>query len=272
MNYLKTYVNLMRKAQRRDLPPPIYEEHHVFPKSIYGENNYLIKLSPREHYIAHALLYKALIKRYGKNHPKSIKMIYAFKCMHMESSSNIHRYMNSRLFETLRVHHRESLLGENNPMYGISLVGELNPMFGKKHSEETRNKISKKAKERFKKEKSPMYGRSHSLESKQKISLAKKGKSTISPDGRKKISEASKARVFSEETIRKMSAANTGEKNPNFGKVTSKETKNKISKTMSALKWFNDGKKSIRAKECPPGFKPGRGKIPTRKVAHPEPD
>ena len=33
--------------------------------------------------------------------------------------------------------------GENNPMYGTHRAGDSNPMFGKKHSEETKQKMSK---------------------------------------------------------------------------------------------------------------------------------
>ena len=57
MNYLKLYATLVKKAKSRDAPD-LYERHHVFPKSIYGKNNFLVKLSPREHYVAHALLYR----------------------------------------------------------------------------------------------------------------------------------------------------------------------------------------------------------------------
>ena len=45
----------------------------------------------------------------------------------------------------------------------------------------------------------------------------------------------------SEETKKKLSEAKKGEKNPMYGSH-----------------WYNNGDKCIRAKECPPGFVPGR--------------
>ena len=101
MNYLKTYVSLVRKAQTQ--PEPLfYEKHHIFPESIYGKNSNVIKLSPKQHYIAHALLYKALIKRYGIKDKRSIKMIYAFWNMHITRKSKNNGYSNSLLYIRLR--------------------------------------------------------------------------------------------------------------------------------------------------------------------------
>ena len=259
MNYLKAYIKLVRKAQRRDIKPKICEKHHVFPVSIYGKNPYIVKMTPREHYIAHALLHKAFIKRYGKGDQRSIKMTHAFWCMHMKSSSNVERYVNSRLYEKIKQNRNIALCGQNNPMYGVRLIGKLNPMFGKTHMEETRKKISEKAKQRFLRgECNPMKGKTHSEESRRKMSLSKIGVSTITEEGRKRISEAGKNRVFTDETLEKMRLANLGEKNPMFGKTTSLEVKEKIAQSIGKLKWFNDGIKSVRKEECPLGFKPGR--------------
>ena len=50
----------------------------------------------------------------------------------------------------------------------------------------------------------------------------------------------------------------------NKGKKLSEETKNKMSEacklktTNKGTRWFNNGKTNVRAKECPPGFTPGR--------------
>lgn len=70
---------------------------------------------------------------------------------------------------------------KNHPMFGkkhseeskkkisISLVGEKNPFFGKRHTEETKNKISKNHAD-FSKDKHPQYGKHRSEETKLKIS------------------------------------------------------------------------------------------------------
>lgn len=64
----------------------------------------------------------------------------------------------------------------------------------------------------------------------------------------------------SSETKNKISASMRGENNHFYGKKHSDESKKKISATMKSLYWYNNGEINIRAKECPPGFIPGRFK------------
>ena len=42
------------------------------------------------------------------------------------------------------------------------------------------------------------------------------------------------------------------------GKPLSAEHKNKLSEAKKGMRFFNNGEKCVRAKECPPGFTPGR--------------
>lgn len=61
MNYRLHYDRLMLKGKNRDIPKNIYtEKHHIIPRSEGGtdEENNLVKLYPREHFIAHWLLYR----------------------------------------------------------------------------------------------------------------------------------------------------------------------------------------------------------------------
>lgn len=53
--------------------------------------------------------------------------------------------------------------GEKSHFYGSHRTGEQNPMWGKKHSEETKQKISKKAKERFKKNPDEFKGKNNPM-------------------------------------------------------------------------------------------------------------
>ena len=66
----------------------------------------------------------------------------------------------------------------------------------------------------------------------------------LSEETKKKMSEANKGHLVSEETKKKLSEANKGK---NIGNTNVK-----------GKRWFNNGKICIRAKECPPGFVPGR--------------
>ena len=100
---------------------------------------------------------------------------------------------------------------------------------GKHHSEDTRKKI-REAKN----------GKHHSAETRLKISESHKGENHPlfgkhhSDETRQKMSEAHKGRNHSDETRQKMSEAHKGKH------------------------WYNNGVKSIRAKECPKGFVKGR--------------
>ena len=109
MNYLKVYCNLIRKAENRTPPEGYTEKHHTFPKSIFGNNNRIVLLTGREHYIAHALLEKIYIKRYGLKDRKTIKMITAFWCMNNQNTKN--EYFNSYLYESSKIRFIDSIKG-----------------------------------------------------------------------------------------------------------------------------------------------------------------
>ena len=155
MNYLRHYCNLIRKAENRTPPEGYTERHHVFPISIYGKNNRIVILTAREHYIAHCLLEKACIKRYGKNHNKSVRMSHAFWSM---NSRKLH--INSTLYESSKLRHannaRKSIMG-NKHMLGKTHSAEFkekigNVHRGRKRSQETRQKMSESAKGKLKDE------------------------------------------------------------------------------------------------------------------------
>lgn len=147
MNYLKHYCKLIRKAENRKKPDVYVERHHVFPVSIFGKNVRIVNLTAREHYIAHSLLEKICLKRYGINHFKTKKMNYAHVLM--KSKSKLHpdeRYINSILYEHSRKRLSDSKRGKNNPMYGLK--GDKNPFYGKKHTPETIEKMKKNSQDK----------------------------------------------------------------------------------------------------------------------------
>lgn len=80
----------------------------------------------------------------------------------------------------------QSRPGKMNGMYGSSRTGKLNPFFGKKHSTETRKKISMAKKKQSLK---TFLGKSHTEDAKEKMSLAKKGKS-LSESHKMKLRES----------------------------------------------------------------------------------
>jgi hypothetical protein len=177
MNYEKNYydyIMYVKTLERKKNNGVYYEEHHIIPKSIGGNNKKENKvlLTAREHYLAHYLLWKFTDTK---------EMMYAFWCLNNMSRRKI--YLNSRLYEKLKQeiikYQKENFCGSNNIFYG------------RKHTEETKQKISKSKKENpyimseeeknrrkifYKGENNPNYGRKHTDEEKLKMSIASKGR------------------------------------------------------------------------------------------------
>jgi hypothetical protein len=143
----------MRKAEYRGWTkksaPCYVEEHHILIKAIFGENDRVVYLTAREHFIAHLLLWKACRKRYGVQHWKTAKTGKALQSMSMKSKFTVNRYvLSSREFEIARVANIESMLGDNhwsrqegavNPLIALNkdpvraqYIGEIN---GKREKE-----------------------------------------------------------------------------------------------------------------------------------------
>jgi hypothetical protein len=85
MDTFKHYSRLVRKAQNRVLTDRV-DKHHIFPRSIFGENNHLVSLTEREHYVAHLFLWDICKKRYGKDHEYTKKMATAVYLMGHKNS------------------------------------------------------------------------------------------------------------------------------------------------------------------------------------------
>ena len=92
--------------------------------------------------------------------------------------------------------------------------------------------------------KSPRCGKSHTEETKRKISAANTGKHA-SEDARRKMSESRKGKTFSDEHKKKLSIALSGENNPMFGKTVSDETREKLSAAHKGRTFSDEHKKKI---------------------------
>ncbi len=131
MNYLKVYCNLIRKAEKRTAPEGYTEKHHIFPVSIFGKNKRVIILTAREHYIAHALLEKICIKRYGSKDQRTIKMTYAFWIMNNADKFK-GRHKNSYRYSFLRERY-------SHIRKGVPMSLEQRKKLSKVHSGRKRN-------------------------------------------------------------------------------------------------------------------------------------
>lgn len=129
MNYQKIHDAIIERARLRKLEG-YKERHHITPRCMGGDNSAanLVNLTAREHFIVHKLLCEIYPKHHG-----IFKGYYAM-AMLKQTSRNIS--MSSREYEYLR----KEFSKRNR--------GELNHYFGKKHSDETRKKMSKNSKRR----------------------------------------------------------------------------------------------------------------------------
>lgn len=125
---------------------------------------------------------------------------------------------------------------------GVTLCGELNSFYGKKHTEESKKKMSEnhwdnKGKNNF------MYGRNHTEETKRKMSEARLGK------------------CASEETKKKLSEMRQGKDNPKAKSVICITT-NKIFDTAKEGAEYYNIKSKGHLGQCCKGERKSCGKLP----------
>jgi hypothetical protein len=105
MNYLKIYCKLVKFTENRNWKKNydgLYlEGHHIFPISIYGKNDRIVYLTAKEHFLAHWLLYKICLKRYGIRNRKTFNMGSAFAMMCVSNDLQERTY-TSRQYEIAR--------------------------------------------------------------------------------------------------------------------------------------------------------------------------
>lgn len=169
-----------------------------------NDKNNLIKVTGREHYVLHLLLVPICKKsNNNKIYAKSISSVYCFIIGTNCRKKNVK--ISSKNIESIKIKHilkmKELQSGKNNSFYG------------KKHSEESKAKISAAHKDKN----HHMYGKNHSMQTKEKISKAKKGK---------KLTEEHKSKL-----------GKKGKNNPNYGKPLPKETRQK----MKENHWLKNG-------------------------------
>lgn len=150
MNYSRIYSELIERAKTRSISG-YSEKHHIIPKCMNGtdDSENIVKLTAREHFIAHLLLYKI---------HKSHSLLMAIRAFQM------HGRINSKKFELLRLEFSKAhsqFMTEFNSKHG-------NPFKGCTHSVESKAKMSKAASKRTGSLNS-FYGKSHSKESIEKI-------------------------------------------------------------------------------------------------------
>lgn len=100
MNYKKLYQQLIDEALKRQRPAGYSELHHIVPRCRGGgdEPENLVRLTGREHFIAHRLL--------SKSYPDDRKLLFALGAMLRKGE----RKLTSRQFEVCRKAMSEAML------------------------------------------------------------------------------------------------------------------------------------------------------------------
>lgn len=237
MNYHEIYNTLIARAQKRILTGDEYtENHHIIPRCLGGNNSQinLVKLTGREHYIAHLLLWKM--------YPENSKLMFAFKMMCTASNHGKRTaYRSSRFYEKARIqfkHHLKNLPVETRAKISNANKGRKQP----KELVERRNATRKKNNKPLSAESIENYKRAaknlrasgwqpntcgfkphikgefkHSEKSKQQMSKAREGKTYEEIYGAEAAAK-----------IKERKKLNTGLKNPNFKPLDANQIKQLI--------------------------------------------
>jgi len=133
--YTKIYFNIIEKFIQEKFPKDVYgENHHILPYSLGGGNEAknIVRLTAKAHYICHHLLTKMTKGEYKH---KMLKALWR-----MSHADQHKQPITASAFNKLR---------EEVALYqSISFTGEGNPFYGRKHTTESRRKMSLSAKNR----------------------------------------------------------------------------------------------------------------------------
>lgn len=200
ITYTDFIQNILNSRGRFSCGEEYHERHHILPKCLGGtdDNDNLIDLFAREHFIAHKLL--------AEENPDNKKLILAWHMMTNVKTNCQQRYqVTPEEYEKVRIAYSQMMTGENNPSKSEevrrkkseAIKGQKNHNYGKPRSESTRKKISEAHK-----------GKVLSNETREKISQSKVGENHPSygkhhsEETRKRMSESAKARCTEEWRVR----------------------------------------------------------------------
>lgn len=266
MDYKKTYDALIQNRKDNPLPKDIYGEiHHIIPKSEGGTNDSsnLIRLSAREHYIAHLLLARIY---------NDFKMYCAVLYMSCKTNTHNRDYkFNSRLYEKIRKEFAKKI---SDWRIAHPLSGNKNGMYGRHHTEESKKKMRARLHGQRNGTNNSFYGRHHTEESKKKMSRSHKGKK-LTEEQKNKL----KATLALPDVKARISAAISEAQKGSFW-VTDGKTNHFLSegspipegfyfgrtinsKSTTGYHWWNNGVINKLSKDSPgEGWRIGRINIP----------
>lgn len=265
--YTNWYISIITKAiqrgrDRKHLKQQYgyVELHHILPKSFkcsdIDNTDNLVFLTAREHFLVHVCLTKMFTGIY-KN-----KMVHALWRLKSKNQYQQHRYFNSKVYERIKRKNNQSgytrLYKKTDVLYlpkedtalqlqyineGWSLTmteeykqGRVGNMKGKKHTDETKRKMSISGKRVPKPWLKQLTSEQYKARAK-KSSITRKNKELLEPgiydEGRRRTAE--KRKKLLQSGIMSYKGAN----NPRYGATLSDDTKQKIAE--KAERRFNNG-------------------------------
>lgn len=127
MDYSKIYNELITDAVQNPKLDVYKETHHIIPKCLGGSDlpENLVRLTARQHYLAHWLLYKI---------HRTSSLVHAWHNMSRVGKGQQDRTVNSHLFEYCKKERRKKMSEQYS--------GKGNNFYGKTHNEETKRRLS----------------------------------------------------------------------------------------------------------------------------------
>lgn len=115
------YMTFIKRciAKNAIMPPPYIEKHHVIPKCLGGsdDSSNIAELTPRQHYIAHAML--------SILHKENLKIQQAFWIM-LHGSGKHKRVFKSKLYHSLKSRRSELMKGVTPAQFKEFCSGKSN--------------------------------------------------------------------------------------------------------------------------------------------------
>lgn len=218
MDYQNIYHLLVSKRQQF-LAEGYTERHHIIPRCMGGTNepNNLVRLTAREHFIAHLLLAK----------------IYGGKLIHTAFMMSNYKKCNSKSYKWLKEKHAY-LTSERMKNRIVSEETRQKNSRNKKgttHSEETKQKMKEShSKRKYKLNKThKQYWIDLGYTEEEALDILKKNYPTkfenlLSKENRMKANESKRGKKASEETRKKMSLSQQGRKHTEESKEKMRES------------------------------------------------
>lgn len=155
-----SFVLTKMKGQlhRGEITPEEYEEarklnsemirgsnHPKYGTHVSEETRLRLSESGKRYFLTHTSHMK------GQTHSPEVRRMISEKSLGRKRnlSDKTRKELSDRWKGDNNPSRKNDLSGANNPMYGVSRYGESNPMYGKTHSEETKDKIRDKARNRI---------------------------------------------------------------------------------------------------------------------------